>query len=33
LPDLGIKPDQSSRWQRMASVPDKALAEAVAAGR
>jgi len=27
LPDLGVKPDQSSRWQRMASVPDKALAE------
>ena len=23
LPDLGIKPIQSSRWQRMASVPEK----------
>jgi hypothetical protein len=23
MPDLGIKPDQSSRWQRIASVPAK----------
>ena len=33
LPDLGIKPDQSSRWQRIASVPAKERAAYVAEAR
>lgn len=33
LPDLGITRDQSSRWQKLAAIPDKKFEQAVAAAK